>query len=391
MSPVVLMRVAACSSVVMALVAGCGDRALPAPAAPAAGGAVVADTARDGAHPIVTVRGAPATWNLRADSLATPDGLVPRAVLLEGDAVWVADSAAGRVVRLGGATPVTLAAPDSGALRAPIALGWSGAELAVFDPVAAQVHRYATDGAWRAMSRAVGVSGGPNVRFYPTGAAQSRLFQFTFRETREPAPAFVRFPAEGRDDLLILPPGLWTPPIGTVLCREAAGARSFTSPYVGGTLWHPTADGALLAVDAAAYRLVVISATGDTLRELRRPVERLPLTEGEWREALLPAERWVAAHPAAQCTGRFVREAQKPALRAVTLDDRGRTWVERLTPTGPVWEVWLGDRLLADVPGPARVEGVPVDIRGGWFAAVVADATGRLRVMRWRITETPGA
>jgi hypothetical protein len=391
MSVVVLMRPALRSTLLMLLVAACGDRAAPAPAAAPDSGGVVADTARDGAHPIVTVSGTPAAWRLAAESLVTPDGLTPRAVLLEEDAVWVADSAAGRVVRLGGAAPLTLGAPDSGAVRAPIALGWSGAELAIFDPIASQVHRYGTDGRWRAMSRAVGVSGGPNVRFYPTGASQSRLFQFTFRETREPAPAFVRFPAEGRDDVLILPPGVWAPPIGTVLCREVAGARSFTSPYIGGTLWHPTADGALLAVDAAAYRLVAISATGDTLRELRRPVERLPLTEGEWREALLPAEAWVAAHPGAQCTGRFVREAQKPALRAVTLDDRGRTWVERLTAAGPVWEVWLGDRLLAAVPGPARVEGVPVDIRGGWFAAVVADDAGRLRVARWRIVEPTGS
>ena len=82
----------------------------------------------------------------------------------------------------------------------------------------------------------------------------------------------------------------------------------------------------------------------------------------------------------------FTRPRAKAVVRAITFDDRGRLWVERVLTDGFLWEVWEGDALVGAIPGVARDPVVPVDIRGDRIAVATRGADGQAAVRVYRFT-----
>ncbi len=375
------------------LAAGCADRPAPEGGAPGGVPGVTMRQTEGGDHPEVIVSGDPAPGVL--DSVVVMRGQFRgvRSILLDpAGGVWVLDREAKRVVHFSddgtvGASIGSIGKGD-GQFTDPYSLAWGAGDLMVYDPGNSRVGRFHPGGAWVGSWPVVPITGGPNARFFASGTSASAwLFQFSFLSNGEAAPGFARFPLTPRGDVRWVPPTRSGPLPNIVLCTAGDSQSSFSTPYTAGELWQPSPDGQLYHVEGVDYLVSTVDSAGTVLRSFRRDVAGVPITDAEWAEGLAPLERFRTAHPGS-CNGAFTRPATKSAIRVLTLDDRSRLWVERMTDSGPVWEVWEGDRLIGAVPGIDRIAAVQVDIRGDRFAVLAMGDNGapEVRVYRYHLT-----
>lgn len=312
-----------------------------------------------------------------------------RSLLLDpAGGVWVLDREAKRVAHYGddGIMRGTIGSVGKGDAQVsdPHSLAWGAGDLMIYDPGNSRVGRFSPGGAWVGSWPVVPITGGANARFFASGTSASAwLFQFSFLSSGEAAPGFARFPLTPRGDVRWVPPTRSGPLPNTVLCSAGDSQSSFPTPFTSGELWQPSPDGHLYHVQGVDYLVSTVDSAGGVLRSIRREVPGVPITDAEWAEGLVPLERFRAAHPGS-CNGTFNRPTAKAAIRALTIDDRSRLWVERLTDSGPLWEVWEGDRLIGAIPGVDRVASVPVDIRGDRFAVLATGVDGAPEVRVYR-------
>lgn len=372
------------------LVLACRDRS-PVPQG-AAADAVPGVTVRHGEgtpHPEVIVVGDPVPGTLDSLLVVRDSFRSVRSVLLDpAGGVWVLDRDARRVVRYGddGERVGTVGAPGKadGQYADPYSLAWGAGDLMVYDPGNSRVGRFHPDGAWVGSWPIVPITGGANARFFASGASTSAwLFQFSFLSNGEAAPGFARFPLTPRGDVRWVPPTRSGPLANIVLCTVGDSQARFSTPFTLGELWQPSPDGHLYHVEGVDYVVSTVDSAGQVLRAIRREVPGVPIDDAEWAEGLAPLERFRTTNPGS-CGGTFTRPASKSAIRTLTLDDRSRLWVERLTASGPLWEVWEGERLVGAIPGFDRIPGVQIDIRGDRLAAVTAGIDGRPEVRVYR-------
>jgi hypothetical protein len=136
-------------------------------------------------------------------------------------------------------------------------------------------------------------------------------------------------------------------------------------------------------LDEVEYRLIILSPGGDTTNVVERPMPRAPVTDAEWSAETADYARTRAASRA--CSGELVRAAEKPAARALLMDDRGRFWVERVVPGGTMWDVWEQLNLVGSVAGPRRATDVAADVRGDRLAIAREGQDGSYSVVVFRI------
>ncbi len=372
--------------------AACTDRPVPQRGAPEGVPGVTIRQAAGGEHPEVIVSGDPEPGMLDSMVVVRDQFRGVRSVLLDpAGGVWVLDRDAKRVVHYGddGAMRGTVGSigKGNGEFTDPHSVAWGAGDLMIYDPGNSRVGRFHPDGASVGSWPVVPITGGPNARFFASGTSASAwLFQFSFLSSGEAAPGFARFPLTPRGDVRWVPPTRSGSLPNIVLCTVGDSQSSFSTPFTTGELWQPSPDGHLFHVEGVDYVVSTVDSAGTVLRSIRRAVAGVPISDADWAEGLAPLEQFRTAHPGS-CNGAFTRPATKSAIRALTLDDRSRLWVERLTDSGPLWEVWEGERLVGAIPGVDRVAAVPVDIRGDRFAVLASGADGapEVRVYRFHL------
>ncbi len=378
---------------VVVLSAACNDGAAPRRGSADTTSAIALSTRVDsaGRYPSTVVSGEPPVGAI--DSVfAVRDRFVSlRTVLLDpAGGVWTLDEGARQVVRYTDdgerATAISSTGSGDGQFATPYSMAWGGGDLMIFDPGNSRVGRWKPDGTWAGSWRAVPITGGANARFFPTGSSSSAwLFQFSFLSTGQPAPGFARYPLTPRGDVRWIPPTVRGSIPNIVQCVVGSGQRTFQAPFTLGETWLPALGRDLLYVQGVDYLIATVDSAGDTLQTVRRDVAQAAVTDAEWNVASAELEQFRAANPGS-CNGTFTRPAAKAAVRAMTFDDRGRLWVERVVADGFLWEIWEGDALVGAIPGIARDPAVPVDIRGDRIAVAASGADGQVEVRVYRFT-----
>lgn len=342
-------------------------------------------------YPVKIVSGEAKAGTAEIQTTIRGDWSEVRSLLVDpAGGVWVLDNGAKVVARYddAGARVATLGRSGTGpgTFVDPYSLAWANGHIMVYDPGASRVGRWLADGGWVGSWNAVPITGGANARFFASGSAGSAwLFQFSFLPSGQPAPAFARYPLTPRGDVRWIPPTVRGTIDGVVICQGGPELRTFPTPFAQGELWHPTMNGQLYYLQGVDYRIATIDSAGDTLSAVHRRVPQAPISDAEWQAASGELSAYGAANPSARCDGGFMRPAGKAVVRALTLDDRGRLWVERLVPDGAVWEVWEADQLIASVPGIVRDPAVPIDIRGNRLAVFGRGADGVAEVRVYRV------
>lgn len=379
------------------LAAACGNVEPPRqPDTTPGGGAPVAAvtsvTDSSAGYPVMVVGGEAKAATAEIQTTIRSDWTEVRSLLVDpAGGAWVLDHGARVVARFDdtGARVATLGRSGTGpgTYVDPYSLAWTNGDIMIYDPGASRVGRWRADGLWVGSWNAVAITGGANARFFSSGSAGSAwLFQFSFLPSGQPAPAFARYPLTPRGDVRWIPPTVRGTIDGVVICQAGTEMRTFPTPFTQGEVWHPTMNGQLYYLRGVDYRIATIDSAGDTLSAVHRRVPQAAISDAEWETATADLSAYRASNPAAQCDGGFMRPSGKAVVRALTLDDRGRLWVERVIADGAVWEVWEADRLIASVPGIMRDPAVPVDIRGNRMAVLHRAADGAAEVRVYRIS-----
>ena len=392
MSTFVTIRVLAVIAVVSACSGGSRDAG---PVANRPNGPLSTTVDSSGRYAVVTVSGEPTLGTIDSVTVVRDAFGGVRSVLLDpAGGVWALDERARRVAHYDdtGQRRAVLGKQGSGdgEYATPYSIAWGGGDIMVFDPGNSRVGRWQPDGTWRGAWKAVPITGGSNARFFPSGSSASAwLFQFSFLRTGQPAPAFARFPLTPMGDVRWVPPTVRGGLDNVVICTVGQVQRTFATPFTLGETWQPALGSNLLYVHGVDYAIATVDSAGDTLRVFRRDVAQAPITDAEWAVSGAPLDSFRTANPGS-CNGSFTRPRAKAVVRALTLDDRGHVWVERVTGSGFIWEVWEGDRLIGAVPGIDRDADVPIDIRGDRVAFVVREPGGEQVVKVYRY-QLPGS
>ncbi len=261
--------------------------------------------------------------------------------------------------------------------REPYSLAWVGDTLAVLDPLNVRVGLFGLDGAWRGQWASPPLTGGSQVRLYPSGDGAVYLIglrEVAGRLTRE----FLGYRPSGvLDTMPDLPRGLAG---GGVDCqRPRDGALVFFDvPFAPRQLHIPGPGGTFYLVESNAYRIIQLTPSGDTVRVIARMVPTVPITDAEWEDGTRDFREAKEKDPDMICgVGSLPRAAVKPAVHSIFLADDGTLWVDRWVAEGKVTEVFGADgTLLGAFPTPVRNEEVIPSARGRRLAVAAVDAEG---------------
>lgn len=249
----------------------------------------------------------------------------------------------------------------------PYSLARIGGSMFLLDPGIPRIMRTDLDGAWSGQWTVPRISGGPVVRLYripPDGFATLGIRP---RESGGSERLYVGYGEDGPRDTLV---ALQMPMASgsSMTCdRPDGGITFFSQPF--GPLPHaiPGAGGVQYTALSSEYRIIVRGPAGDTLRIVERPVTPAPVGDAEWEAALEEVRAFRREWPTARCDrDGWERPLTKPPLRWMFLDDEGQLWVETLTATGLVYDVFGPDGALrATVTGlPASDEVDPSVVNG---------------------------
>ena len=145
-------------------------------------------------------------------------------------------------------------------------------------------------------------------------------------------------------------------------------------------------DGSIWHAEGESYRILRLSATGDTLLVLEVASDPLPVTaEDRSRFVAEQGERGPRARRGAESVAELMRDT-KPAIEALLTDDQGRLWVRRAGPEGerPTYDVFTraGDYSGSVMLGFQPQSFVPIRVRFGNIYAVVLDTLDVPTVVR---------
>lgn len=165
----------------------------------------------------------------------------------------------------------------------------------------------------------------------------------------------------------------------TVISRNSQGGYSYWQiPFDASPITVVDAEGTIWRTGSTAYRVVRLSARGDTLLVIESETPPPPVTAADRSQFVdLAAERSPADRRVAEEIAALMAEA-KPAIASLTADDEGRVWVGRAVAedADPEYDVfdgegtYVGTVALAFRPAPYT----PIRIRQGRVYAIVRDS-----------------
>lgn len=362
-------------------------------AEPGTDGRVVATVDTIGATEVVRNSGTPPEWNLielaavgrlgAGGGEPAPDefGRIAGVVADDGGRIYVADAMAkeirvfdesgGFLFRFGreGAGP--------GEIRALQSMAWLGDTLAVLDAGNGRVGLFTRDGDWAGQRPFMALTG-PEIRLH--GRAYGELYMPFLRRTAEGGNlVFVRHTAAGPTDTLMIRRN----PRATdysVTCTHEPAISFYTADFAPAGLNVPAPGGTIATVWTAEYRIPFVNPHDDTVRVIERDMPPVSFTDAEWAEEKRKYEEWresLRPSPSiGDCEpGTLPRPETREMVRAITFDEQGRTWIERTTPPGVVYDVFDAEgRLIAELPAPPRFTRHVPFIRGNRVYVVQRDS-----------------
>jgi hypothetical protein len=160
-------------------------------------------------------------------------------------------------------------------------------------------------------------------------------------------------------------------------------------PYTPGLDWRLSPAGDFWFVHTGSYELFRVTPGGDTVRNVTKAFEQVPVTGEDVDSAMARLDGFIKRG------GKVDRSripGVKPAVRQFFVADDGYLWVEPTTPNredqGRLFEVFDPEgRYLGRVRLPFQLSGTPPVIRGDLFVAVVQDELEVPFVVRARIVK----
>ncbi len=373
-------RLALVLAVIMAT-AGCG-------AAGAGDSSVAISVDSSRGYPVVRSSGEPMAWaaepvsTLGVDSTGESVFGTVRSVLLDSSgAAYVLDPSFHQihVFEADGRfrAPWGRRGNGPGEFASPYSIAWLGDSMAVLDPGNSRVTLLGPDGRWAQQWTAERLTGGGNfLRLYRTPPRGFWMIGLRPTEAGGWDQLFVRFTSEGPADTLTYfsMPNLSA---SSARCEAPDGwIGGFSQPFGPTALVIPNAAGEQLVATTTDYRIAFVDRRNDTLRVLERPVEPANVTDAEWEEGQREMREWRAEHPGSHCDRTsWDRVATKPVLKSMFTDDEGQLWVEVLTASGLVYDVFgMDGRLRASVHGLPPSSGIDPSVVAGRIAIVVKDS-----------------
>lgn len=190
---------------------------------------------------------------------------------------------------------------------------------------------------------------------------------------------YVVFDSAGSTvDTLRLPASVRVPPETAVYRTGPSGGRMVEglsrAPFAPVASWDVTPDGNLLLAGGAAYELVEVDASGDTVRVIRKPGEPRTVPAAELRDSTRALGERVAAAPAPleqlEGVAEEIRSGRLPdvlpQIRSVHVGTDGRIWVQRWPRSGDagsVYDVFSREGVHENtVSIPVRFAALPVPV-----------------------------
>jgi hypothetical protein len=164
---------------------------------------------------------------------------------------------------------------------------------------------------------------------------------------------------------------------------------NFPVPFTAAELLAVDPSGSVWLANSAEYRLTLLDRTGDSARVVARSHPPVPVTPSDRKRAVARYRKDFEA--SGSRLDESLVPSEKPAMRALVVDDRGFLWVAPYTAddsAAVVFDIFDPDgRYLGTVPTPvtpARLRPLPV-VRGTALYYVAADELDVQYVVRGRI------
>lgn len=160
---------------------------------------------------------------------------------------------------------------------------------------------------------------------------------------------------------------------------NGTGSMRTSVPFTAGLRWRLTRNGDIWFAETGSYRIFQRTLTGDTLKEITRAFDPIPVTSADIDRAMTGLE-WFTRQGGKIDRSKF--PSVKPALDDFFLDDRGDLWVEPVVAdsamTGRVFDVFdAGGRYLGRLRLPFTLSTYPKPvIRDDRLYGVTRNADG---------------
>ena len=182
--------------------------------------------------------------------------------------------------------------------------------------------------------------------------------------------------------------------VGEASYRSIAVPSGFASvPFMPERLQALDRSGAIWTAQSGTYRLIRLSARGDTTLVITAAAEPPTVTSKERAEAIADIEAFMERAGRIRVDWDAVIPKTKPILRQLSVDDRGNAWVQRETGTTTVLEGYDREgRFLGRFGLPYKVfRYVPPVLKRGWLLAVQVDSLGVQSVVGSKLPAVSGA
>lgn len=155
-------------------------------------------------------------------------------------------------------------------------------------------------------------------------------------------------------------------------------------PYAPSMVWSFSLDGTVWSGVNEEYRLFQQTMEGDTVREITRQYERLPVTNAE-RDTAISRMSWFTNQGGRMDASKI--PSRKPAFSRIDIAPDGHLWIaatQGRDPVGTVFDIFDPDgRYLGEVRSPTTLRGLR--FHDGRVFALATDSFGVTYVVRLRI------
>jgi hypothetical protein len=301
------------------------------------------DTVNNVIH--VTNRTAPQTWSLGRPIISADSVGFTNAVSLAVDDVgnvYVADMGEGaiRVLDSAGGLIRTIGRKGQGPAEFQdiYSLAWLGDTLVTLDPGNGRLGFLSREGNWLGQHQVQRISGG-DIELL-TSRNGIYVPGYLIRDQKV-VRTLMHHTGAGVSDTIELPDLRAGQPETGIDCEFPGGIRGFSIPFSSSPIITMDRSGHLVVARSGEYRIVVLTATGDTVRVMEAPATPRSVSSAEWNDSLTPLRDWKHEHPGVHCSAEDPPKLNaKPVLEGIWFDDEDRMWVERRDSVAHAYDVF---------------------------------------------------
>lgn len=344
------------------------------------------DTVNNVIH--VTNRTAPQTWSLAGRPITSTDSVgFTNAVSLAADNVgnvYVADMGEGaiRVLDSAGRLVRTIGRKGQGPAEFQdlYSLAWLGDTLVTLDPGNGRLGFFSREGRWLGQHQVQRISGGDIDLLTSRDGIYAPGYLIRDQKVVR---TLIHHAGAGVSDTIELPDLHAGQPETGIDCEFPGGIRGFSIPFSSSPIVTMDPSGHLVVARSGEYKIVVLTATRDTVRVIEAPAIPRSVSSAEWNDSLTPLRDWKHEHPGVHCSAEEPpKSSAKPVLEGIWFDDKDRMWVERRDSVSHAYDIFdESGVMVASLLAPERDMNVLPIIRQSRMYAVEIDEAGGQHVL----------